>query len=71
MAQIPSKLNTSGDTVSASGGRRIYITSILKSGTLSVDGGSIGTVGPLNLSSPICCLSFDPATAGQVAYYEA
>ena len=70
MSQIPSKINTSGDAVSASGGRLIYITAILKSGALTVDGVSLGTVGPINLSYPISCSTFDPDTAGQIAYYE-
>lgn len=70
MAQIPSKLNASSSAVSASGGRLIYITAIIKSGALTVDGVSLGTVGPINLSSPISCSTFNPASAGQVAYYE-
>ena len=70
MSTIPSKINTSSSVVTASSGRKIFITSILKSAALTIDGVSLGTVGPLNLSFPISCSSFNPASAGQIAYYE-
>jgi hypothetical protein len=67
---IPCKFNTAASQVSASSGKKIYITGLLKSGGLTIDGVSIGTVGPVNLSSPICCDTFTPTAAGQVAYFE-
>ena len=70
MPTIPSKINTSSSVVTASSGRKIFITSILKSAALTIDGVSLGTVGPLNLSFPISCSSFNPDSAGQIAYYE-
>lgn len=67
---IPCKLNSAASKVSAASGEKIYITGLLKSGALTVDGVSVGTVGPVNLSSPICCDSFTPTAVGQVAYFE-
>lgn len=69
---IPSQINTTG-TVTASNLHSkesfIYITAFLKSiSSITVDGVSLSTVGPVNFSSPILCKSFTCA-AGEVAYY--
>ena len=67
---IPSIVNTSADAVLASEGKRLYITAILKSAAIDINGASVGTVGPVALPSPITCTGFDPNAAGDIAYYE-
>jgi hypothetical protein len=66
---ISSKINTTA-SVTASSGNAIYITAILASTSLILDGGSAATVGPVALNSPIRCSSFSSSSAGEVAYYE-
>lgn len=73
--EIPSKLNSAASKTSpADSSNKLFITGLLKSGTLTVviKGSSIscGTVGPVAFSSPIECDSFTPASIGQVAYFE-
>tara|TARA_B100002019_G_scaffold13956_1_gene11162 strand:- start:717 stop:989 length:273 start_codon:yes stop_codon:yes gene_type:complete len=47
----------------------IYITAILNSGNIKIDGKSVNAAGPIGLSSPIKCRSFETANSHQLAYY--
>lgn len=67
---IPSKINTTTDQVVAAGDNRLYITAILAKANLDIDGSAANDLGPIQLSSPIICKSFDPASIAQIAYYE-
>jgi hypothetical protein len=50
---------------------KLFITALLKAGVLTIDGvGTISSLGPVNLSSPIICSSFTTTAAAQVTYYE-
>lgn len=72
---IPSLLSPDGTAITAPVAENnqrqkfIYITAILISDTLEIDGVSLTSPGPVSLSSPIKCRSFTPNSAGQVAYY--
>ena len=67
---IPSKINVDTNAVTTSdSARKLYITSILYSGQMEIDGTTIYNPGPTNLSSPILCDTFTAAGAGQIAYY--
>lgn len=68
---IPSKINTDTSAVNpGTNSSKLYITAVLKSGNLVIDGTTASSIGPCALPSPIICDSFTPAAAGQVAYYE-
>lgn len=69
---IPSRINATA-TVTAQNlhnkESHIYITAFLKNiSTITVDGESLSSVGPISFSSPILCKSFTCAV-GEVAYY--
>ena len=80
--EITSLVNLTAAKVSATSDpqrgirKYLYITSILIKNSLTVtlaDGSVVSfssDPGPVSLPSPIMCLSFTPAEAGQVAYYE-
>ena len=67
---IPSKISTGTAQITPVAGNQLYITAILLSADLNIDGQPANGLGPVNLSSPIPCSSFTPASEGQVAYYE-
>jgi len=67
---FPSEINADNSEVTPSADNRLYITSILKAESLSIDGTSIGSPGPLELYSPIICDSFTPNSAGHIAYFQ-
>lgn len=70
--EIPARVNCSL-TVTASAGDpflgRLYITSILKSGNVTIDGVVSTVGGPVELFSPIVCTTFTASSLGQVSYY--
>ena len=67
---IPSQVSVGTDKITAAAGNKLYITAILASDDLDIDGLAVNGLGPVNITSPIACTSFTPNTAGQVAYYE-
>ena len=67
---IPSKVSTGVSQITAGAGNQLYITALLLSANLSIDGQTVNGLGPVSISSPIACSSFTPAADGQVAYYE-
>jgi len=68
--EIPSKINATA-VVTASAGNRLYIVALLKSTALNVDSaGSVSSCGPVGLSSPIECKTFETTSAREAAYYE-
>jgi hypothetical protein len=67
---IPSKINTTTAQVVADARNRLYITAILAAANLEIDGNTANGLGPIQLSSPIVCDSFNPSQAAQIAYYE-
>jgi hypothetical protein len=66
---IPSILNSTTSTT-AETGRYLYITSILKSTSLSIDSSTASNVGPITFSSPIRCRTFSSTGSSEVAYYQ-
>ena len=68
---IPSKISTGTSAITPStGNSKLYITAILKSGNVIIDGVTASSVGPCAFPSPVICDTFTPASAGQVAYFE-
>lgn len=66
---IPSKFNSSAGQLNAPTGAKIYITAILISSSLTIDGVNIGNPGPVSFSSPILCSSVNTSLIGQIAYF--
>lgn len=66
---IPSKIS-SASSMNSSSLSYFYITAILSSTNITIDGGSSLSVSAINLTSPIRCKSFTSTKAGEVAYYE-
>tara|TARA_B100001939_G_scaffold221119_1_gene190292 strand:+ start:212 stop:460 length:249 start_codon:yes stop_codon:yes gene_type:complete len=67
---FPSEINADNSEVKPSADNRLYITSVLKAEPLSIDGSAVGSLGPLELYSPIICDSFVPNSAGHIAYFQ-
>ena len=57
------------DPTSINKQEHFYITALLQSSALSIDGISIGSPGPVTLSSPIKCRTFTTGADAQVAYF--
>jgi hypothetical protein len=64
---IPSKLNAN-TTIVAPEGRHLYITGILKSHDIIIDGITIGNSHEMSFASPIQCRTFT-GDVGHIAYY--
>jgi len=68
---IPSKISSGTSAISpSSGSKKLYITALLKSGTVIIDGVTASSVGPCAFPSPVICDTFTPDSTGQVAYFE-
>ena len=66
---IPSKLNTSAGALTPLSGDKIYITAILFTDNLMIDGVAVNGAGPVALPSPIICSSVTTSAIGQIAYF--
>ena len=66
---IPSKIR-SASSMNSSSLSYFYITAILSSTSITIDGGSSLSVSAINLTSPIRCKKFTSTNPGEVAYYE-
>ena len=68
---IPSKISIGTSAITpSSGSKKLYITAILKSGNLVIDGVTASSAGPCSFPSPVICDTFTPASTGQVSYFE-
>ena len=66
---IPSKINVNTDPINADNSSNIYITAVLFTSDITVDGQLIEDAGPLCFPSPLVCKSLTPSAIASVAYF--